>query len=422
MNKIDLFNRIRFCNECNFKYGEIPFFFPLRDQKVMLITACPSIQAMFRPITSIRFFRTICIALFGDANISPDYIDAIHNKIYWTHLHKCYNEEALKSRDFNKISDKCMNIYIEKEIKLLKPKLVIAFGKVVAERLFKEELASEGYKNLDILQNKCLECSKWNTRVFVTDFPKTGLETRFDNIRDVLSKMPGFDFMKQHNGKWSSGSEDNGLNAARGLRVNLNFEIKTIEQLKQTGYISRTDESWLKNVVLPNMKNYEALARLHFFIEDQIRTMLMAVFSHPNNWRIIEEQKYKEFASGKPLNQKNIYKYINERWKEALKDYLLHLLKEHNYVLKMPDGRELNENAVNKLIEKLRELSNIRNCIVHNGGYSPPEKFFGEVTNLKGILWYVNLVHISDEGIKSVISFAEEIISILTDLDSMRFG
>lgn len=420
MNKIELFYKIKSCQECMFKYGETPFFFPMKEQKVMLITACPSIQAMFRPLTSIRFFRTISIALFGDANICPDYIRAIHDEIYWTHMHKCYNEEALKSGNFSKIPDKCMNTYIETEVSLLQPKIIIAFGKVVAERLFKQELSDD----MEVLKDTCVECSKWNARVFVTDFPETGVENRFDIVRNVLSEMQCFDFMKRHkDGSWISALSNHEQSIARGLRVNLDFERRTVEQLMLNQTDNSTDNPWLENVVLPNMKNCNTVAKLEFFIEDQVRTMLMEVFSHARNWRIIKDLKNKEFTSKEPLDQNDVYKYLRTGWTRAFKDYFIYLLTKENWNVGLRNGRKLDRYEITDLADKLKELSKIRNFIVHHGCYAPADlSLNGAETKFQGIRWYVNLVYVNGIGIESVKNCVEDIISIITAHDSMRFG
>jgi uracil-DNA glycosylase len=419
-----LFHKIKGCHECSYKYGETPFFFPMTEQKVMLITACPSIQAMFRPLTSIRFFRTICNALFGDASISPEYVEAIHDKVYWTHMQKCYNEEALKSGEFDRIPDRCRKVYIEEEISLLKPEIIIAFGGVVAERLFKYELSHKGYNDMGVLQNKCLECSKWGAKVFITDFPKTGLENRFDIIRYVLSNMPGFDFMKRHkNEKWTSDPINNNYDTSKGLRVNFGFERKTVEMLKQIKFEKATDDHWIENVVLPNMKNCDSLASLEFFVEDQIRTLLMEVFSYYDNWFILEDLKLKELTTKRPLTQFDVYKFLERRWTDAFRDYLIYLLTVKNWNVDLPDGRTLNADQVSDLSVMLKELSGLRNCIVHNGSYSPPKHSINRgATRFQGIRRYVNLVYVSDEGIKSIVNFVEEITSILFAHDKMRFG
>jgi|GEM_PF-6366541 hypothetical protein len=418
MTKDELFKKINNCEECKLKYGKKPFFFEMKKQKVMLITACPSIQAMFRPLTSIRFFRTISVALFGDKNISPEYIRAFHDEIYWTHMHKCYNEEALKSGDFTKIPNNCMNEYINEEVNLLKPEITIAFGKVVAERLFQREISD------DILVIDENQDPKWGSKVFIAGFPKTGTEKYLDKIRDYLfHQMKGFKFMEQYeNGSWTTSLNRQQQNTNKGLRVNLDFEREAIEQLKLIPQDKSNNNSWLENVILPNLKNCETIVRLEFFIEDQIRTMLMEVFSHDSNWRILEESKLLKFNKRTTLDQKAIYDYLKNRWKEAFGDYFKYLIRDKNWNFKFPNGEKIDVNKINELLDKLREISKIRNHVIHNGGYATADlsRNSGQ-TKFKGIRWYVNLVYVTDEGIESVSKFTKDIISLISAHDYMRF-
>ena len=419
MTKEELFNSISNCRDCNFKYGKIPFFFPMKEQKVMLITACPSIQAMFRPLTSIRFFRTISVALFGDANISPEYIRALHDEIYWTHMNKCYNQEALTSGDFNQIPEDCMKVYINEEVRLKQPEIIIAFGKIVAERLFQKELG----ENKELPKDNCVTCSKWGAKVIISDFPATGTENHLDTIRNELVKMSGFKFMERHeNGNWTVPYKSR-HETAKGLQVNLDFEREAIEHLNITLHGNSNENSWLKNVVLPNMKNCEAVARLEFFIEDQIRTMLMEVFSHSNNWMILEGPKLQDLVKKTPpLDQNTVYDYLKDNWKDVFKSYLIYLIEEKKWNCKLSDGNKLDTRKINELSNKLRSLSKIRNHIVHNGGYAPPDlSRDGGWTRFDGIRWYVNLVYVSNEGIESVSKFAKEIIKIVSAHNFMRF-
>lgn len=415
MTKEELFDNINNCRECDFKYGKKPFFFPLKEQKVMLITACPSIQAMFRPLTSIRFFRTISVALFGDANISPDYIEAIHDKIYWTHMNKCYNQEALTSGDFTQIPEDCRNVYIDREVSLLKPEIIIAFGRVVAERLFQQKLSDR----VIVLEDH----PDWDAKVFIADFPKTGTEKHLDDIRDSLSKMQGFEFMERYkDGSWTTADREQ-QTAAKGLRVNLDFEREAYEKLKLTRHDNSNDGTWLENVVLPNMRNCEAIARLEFFIEDQIRTMLMEVFSHTINWRILESLKLQEFTSRIPLDQNDVYNYLETNWREVFSNYFTYLITERNWDYNLSDGRSLDTDEIATLSNKLQELSKIRNSIINNGGYASPDLSINSGRTLfEGIRWYVNLVYVSNEGVDSVNNFASDIISMVSEHDQLRFG
>lgn len=201
MNKNELFEKINKCNKCDLKYGSEPFHFPIRNQRVMLITACPSIQAVHRPLTSIRFFRQVSVALNGDKGISIEAVKAINDLIYWTHLHKCCYSEVLKANNFSNLPNNCTDSFIKEEIEILKPEIIIIFGGAVADRLVKEELKSSGCKNNNDLKMKCFKFSKWNAKLFVTDFPKNGDEDRFNIIREELSKLKGFEYMRPESDK-----------------------------------------------------------------------------------------------------------------------------------------------------------------------------------------------------------------------------
>jgi hypothetical protein len=79
-------------------------------------------------------------------------------------------------------------------------------------------------------------------------------------------------------------------------------------------------------------------------------------------------------------------------------------------------------NKINELLDKLREISKIRNHVIHNGGYATADlsRNSGQ-TKFKGIRWYVNLVYVTDEGIESVSKFTKDIISLISAHDYMRF-
>ncbi len=90
-SKKNLISDIESCKcEKHQKRNTYPFFFPMQNQKVMLITLSPSFQAAYRQLASIRFFRNIYLALFGpNPDIRYSGLAKIFlKKIYWTHYHK----------------------------------------------------------------------------------------------------------------------------------------------------------------------------------------------------------------------------------------------------------------------------------------------------------------------------------------------
>jgi hypothetical protein len=78
------------CKACR---NSTPFYFPIKQQKIMLLTACPSIQTIRNSLLSVRFLRQIIYALFGEEGFSENVLWLFlgENGIYWTHFNKCYN-------------------------------------------------------------------------------------------------------------------------------------------------------------------------------------------------------------------------------------------------------------------------------------------------------------------------------------------
>jgi|CZCB01.1.fsa_nt_gi hypothetical protein len=183
-SKAKLAEELKSCELCKDKYGLAPFFFPMDNQEVMLITACPSFQAVYKPLTSVRFFRTLCIALFGEHGISEEAIVQfqIGGNIYWTHYHKCYYEDFFKDRQYKKLPDTCYKRYISEEIRLLSPKLIIVLGKTTVQKMLKYTLKKDELVSFD----------KDGAKYVFTDFPDTGEEERFEQVRDCLKQYMFF--------------------------------------------------------------------------------------------------------------------------------------------------------------------------------------------------------------------------------------
>lgn len=126
--------KIMQCSLCKMDGNIIvrPFCFKLRKQPIMVISACPSIQTVYKPITSIRFFRQLCLSLLGINGISEKAVKEFNSgSIYWTHYHKCYFSAPNQKNRLNNLPDKCANNYLEEEIIFLKDniKVIIVIGK-----------------------------------------------------------------------------------------------------------------------------------------------------------------------------------------------------------------------------------------------------------------------------------------------------
>ncbi len=55
------------CDCCDRLPYTDPFYFDMKQQKVMLLTCVPGYQAVYRQIASTRFFRQVFFALGGPA-------------------------------------------------------------------------------------------------------------------------------------------------------------------------------------------------------------------------------------------------------------------------------------------------------------------------------------------------------------------
>jgi len=434
MSSKELFDELSSCKRCGReKYGDTPFFFPIKKQKVILLTACPTIQAMFRPLTSVRFFRTLCIALFGDANISPEYIKVFHDRIYWTHYRKCYYERAFNGCGFEILNDTCFNLYFERELKILKPELIIVLGRPLAKRLLIKELINVGCSSdLHELSDQCIKFPKWESQVLVTDFPETGLEERFDLIRDTLSRRPGFQFIKRtENGRWNSKLITHPNPRQGKLKVHIDFEITALERyLEKKNKYHGTDEGstaddietvWFDRVIIPNRINCAQVAEVEFFIEDETKTLLLDVMSYEKNWRILRKFREDAIYSYKHTDQKEVYEYIKDHWTKAFRDFFEYQIRDLRGRFTLRDGSIMNIETVKAVEAKLRALKKIRNAIVHNGGYINPSECWETRHELfDGIYRFVNFIYIEDTGVKVVKEFAKDIVHLIGEYDKYR--
>lgn len=385
---------IRNCDLCHSGIYT-PFFFPIKNQEVMVITAAPSMQAMYKPLTSIRFFRKLCFALFGDKylrekNLCDRYLlEFCEGNIYWTHYYKCYSPGLT---DFSQISDICANKYLRTEIELLKPKLIIVFGDDIREKI------------RTLIGNRSCRC-------IFKPFPDTGDEEIFNEVRDKLKpflkcvKKTGFAFRSTYN------LQDNDL---QGNEVHLRFEFNAFEKMfnEQELEIPTTtvEDLWHRNLVVPNMKRYTKLVSAFAFIENQIKVFLLDYMARTKNYTVFKEMR----RSYSEPTWKDVFIHIK---KEAV-DFLLDDFLEYKSV-KFKSRKQ-------PIIEDLRELRKIRNQIVHEGGFISPKKIGSQkeiIDNclyhssntelIPGVFIFANTIFISQEGERNILKLVKEVVELL---------
>lgn len=433
-SKAKLAEELKSCELCKNKYGLAPFFFPMENQEVMLITACPSFQAVYKPLTSVRFFRTLCIALFGEHGISEEAIMQFQTggNIYWTHYHKCYYEDFFKDRQYKRLPDTCYKHYISEEIRLLSPKLIIVLGKTTVQKMLKYTLKKDEVISFD----------KDGAKYVYTDFPDTGDEERFEQVRSYLKQYITFSRNKPYNI-----FTPRTVNArAPKHTVHLDFELEAvIKYAKSLGtenkgnrnnvdVIKTSDQLWYEQIIVPNLKRYSITTFCYLFMENQIKTFLFDVFSEHNNstentWRIIErfrKSNGRNRLTDTTIGIKDVIESIENGWRKLPRDYLRFMIEEAPFSY-LSSKRELLR-EYDRLFQKIDNLREIRNTIVHQNGFISQAGIKtgrrGDFQNFKpltskfdGIKIFVNMVYVTEKGCDEVVDLVKKLVDFIKRIE-----
>lgn len=334
---------IRKCSKCH-SGVYAPFYFPMKEQEVMVISAAPSMQAMYKPLTSIRFFRRLCFALFGDKYLREKercekYLhEFCGGNIYWTHYYKCFSPSLT---DFTKISDVCANTYLRNEIDALKPKLILVFGDEIREKV------------------KLIVGANINKCIF-KPFPDTGTEEIFDEVKEKIATHLKFVKKTGFANKAVYKLQDSNI---QGNEVHLRFEFAAFEKMYEEKPLHTSPESieeiWHKNLVVPNMKRYSKLVSAYTFIENQIQVFLLDYMARTKNYTIFKNMR----DCYRNPSWEKVFKVIKDGPIDNLfKDYLEYATLKHN------------DFSQKQLMNNLNTLRLVRNQIVHEGGFIHAKK------------------------------------------------
>lgn len=382
MNKKEIMSELKKCTRCH--RGEYsPFYFNMQNQRVMVITACPSMQAEYKALTSIRFFRKLCIALFGDADLNSQYLTEIcKGSVYWTHYYKCYNPHCT---DFANLPDKCAKHYLKDEIKALKPEVIIVFGDEIKDRVC--GIVSEVSDVVPICK----------------PFPDTGSETEYDSVRNAVKKYTKF--IKYTDcfisGKYTYSNDD-----SSGADVHMRFELKAFEHLicsNNTTEEQSIEDAWYSKIVLPNMKMYQNAVSTYSFIENQINVFLHDYVVRTGNYTFLS--KVKNNAVAKKPNYKDVSDAINKSIIVSFKDYLIY--RQEPIAPRYGD-----------FLRKFDLLRLVRNCIVHNGGYlkENADEIRNGIDILSGVSILGNTIYIDNTANEVFLSMTNEVTEKLKQL------
>lgn len=383
-----LMREISMCGLCS-RCGS-PFHFHMHGQKVMIISAMPSLQAEYKTLLSIRFFRRLCVALFGDKylrekELCDSYIrEFCEGNIYWTHYRKCYSKEyACRLAD---IDSSCADKYLKREIQAIVPEIIIVFGDEIKEKVS------------PILRN-------FPTKIIYKPFPKRGDEAVFNEVRNAIA--PKLKYVKK------TGLANNGVliddsSELEGHAVHLQFERETFMQLWKSAEVlgaeHTLDEFWQRYIVTPNTMRGYKLMMTYTFCENQIKTLLYDYFSATENYTILSG--IKDYAAAESPTPEFVREYIRQYWLSALIDYTRY---------ERPDSIS----DVQNLCRKLKVIRLYRNALAHNGGRilpyitsnlsmaDPAECVMPGIMRLGGFVW------ISEEGETSLTSLIDETTALL---------
>jgi len=300
-DRVKLYNELKNCNKCEYRTETSPFVFSTHESKrVMLITMAPGFQAVYRPLTSVRFFRLLCLALYGpNRDVNSVVQSIVHRDIYWTHYHKCYFVRTeLYPKD---VPDICREIYLAREIDILKPELIVIMVSEVSKRLL-NQVSEKG---------KLLESEFKGRPVISVNFPVTGTEAEYIELRKRLKEyVPIVDYSAVPGNMLTLS-----LGTANTIARHAEFEFQGLqgywENLVALYSLNeeasdKIDELWYKRIIIPRWVGYSFIALCYSVIEDQLKSALMVECKNVE----ITNKQMNELLDRLPLKNKKLYSEI----------------------------------------------------------------------------------------------------------------
>ena len=388
MNRNQLAQALEDCAWCG-RTAYLPFTFPLKNQEVMLISANPSLQAVYKPLPSVRFFRRVCFALFGDKYLREEtkcekyLLEFCDGGIYWTHYRKCYDPSL---KDYSLIDDTCAKRYLAHEVPALKNlKLIIVLGDEIAEKVKAQTGALARARNIETIYKP---------------FPNPRNAALFEEVREKLGPYlkhvrSGF----THRSAVDKYVDESG--ETRGHQAHLRFELGALEKVLDGTPVdvsdNRVESLWYKNLVVPNMRRCSMLVSVYSFVENQIKTLL---------YECDTEHGRKLISMGR--SSRSLSKKC---WADALLDYVR---------MTNPTTAMLQEAQC--IRDQIRMLTLLRNAVVHGGGFVSKEvllhgKYAGntrfKTDLLPGVFLLAGTVFISKEGEATLANLARRTTELL---------
>ena len=142
------YETIKFCRDCETirkcknANGKSPLVMQMTDDcKIMIVSQAPSLSASNKQILADVKNRTFnqFLDVLGITS------DIFHKNIYWTHYGKCYPGKSKGGDQVPTVH--CAEKYIETELKLCKPKMVIGISRPASRYLYSKFIDSNCSKS-----------------------------------------------------------------------------------------------------------------------------------------------------------------------------------------------------------------------------------------------------------------------------------
>lgn len=305
MNKarVRLFNELRNCRKCEYRTETSPFVFRMNEsKKVMLITLAPGFQTVYRPLTSVRFFRLLCLALYGpNPNVSAVVDSMVNKDIYWTHYHKCYFKQTSSYPE--DVPNICREFFLEREVDLLSPELILIMVPEVSRRLLnripeKGELLESTFKGRPVLS---------------VNYPLTGTETEYLELRkrlkvyipivdcsavpkEMLTLSLGIDNTIARHAEFELAGLQSYWNSLKNM---YSFDEEKAHKV---------DDLWYKTIIIPRWLSYSFITLCYSVIEDQLKSALTFEYTDSE----ITNRQMNELLNRLPLKNKKLYTEIQQ--------------------------------------------------------------------------------------------------------------
>lgn len=430
---------IALCRKCKDRTGGDPFFFPLRESKVMVISAGPSWQAAYRPLTSIRFFRQLVYALLGYEGVSEEGMLRFFTTgdMYWTHYHKCYYEGFYSIGpdglyEMQKLPESCEGRYLNEEIRQIRPRLILVLGKANIDHMFRHTLKPGEVYSTERINTTCL----------CVDYPAASTAEAYETVRKEVASALGIQppadpiDMEQF------------VNKTVGSAVSLAFEEQAAQKLtdKLAGAsqdrpdaLSLLDNAWLDVVVVPLMIRQSLLLRYWSLMESQIKSFLMNEFSPTRAGH--ETFGSMLMDSGKGWTADDIIRKLSDNWLWGMKEYARFNVNRNQTSRIRSQQAYINE--WEKLSGKLLAIKPVRNIIVHSDGfvsrselyrarnylqYSNAEKRRDTINDrlrdagITGVEVLTNMVYVAGTGVEEMEALARQVAAFIRNLERALVG